>query len=162
MSQRKKRIVLSIEEKQRILEIKEENPKMTYSEIVDEFYKLTKKQISESSVQKIWANKENIRLGLDGKNSQPKSEISISKETIERIEEARRAEKPISESFVIAQAQKVVQQNKLNPEKYYFSPAWASNIMKGKIDDKSILKESKPKEIKVKKENTKIGVPLSV
>lgn len=141
MSTRKKRVVLPIEEKQKVLKIKEMHPEMKLSEIVEEYYNQSKQIISVATVQKIWANRESIRKGEDGPNGKSNSSVSISAETIKRIEMGRAVEMNITESYVIGQAQKVVQEFKLDPNQYYFSADWARDIMKGKVNDTIILKQ---------------------
>lgn len=154
MATRKKRVVLSIEEKQKVIKIKEAHPEMKLSDVVEEYYKISKQIISVAAAQKIWSNRDSILKGEDGKT---KGNISVSEETIKRVEEARAAEKEISVSFVIEQAQKVVQEYKLNGDQYYFSPDWAKDIMKGKANDTVILKSVQSTQ---KKENSRYSQSL--
>ena len=160
MAIRKKRVVLSIEEKKQLIQIKEAHPNMKFNEVIEEFYKINKKIVSVPTAQRIWSNREDILQGHDSTTESSHSNVSISEETIKRVDEARKEEKTISESFVISIAKKVVSENKLNANHYFFSADWARNIMKGKKDDKCILKksQSKKKESPCKKEiQTKQG-----
>lgn len=154
MATRKKRVVLSIEEKQKVIKIKEAHPEMKLSDVVEEYYKISKQIISVAAAQKIWSNRDSILKGEDGKT---KGNISVSEETIKRVEEARAAEKEISVSFVIEQAQKVLQEYRLNGDQYYFSPDWAKDIMKGKANDTVILKSVQSTQ---KKENSRYSQSL--
>ena len=138
MSSNQKRSALTIKEKQMIVEIKENNPELKLKDIKEEFYSKTKRIISDATISKVLRNKESVKRGENISNINP-SDISISKETIQLVDDARNEEKEVSESFVIKQAEKVVRTHKLNPSEYYFSGDWARNILKGKVDDQSIL-----------------------
>lgn len=140
MPQKRTRTVLSLEEKKKVVKIKEENPTFTLNEVAEAFYKLSKKVVSPTTVGSIWNNRQAIMNGLPYNLKGKKQNISISTETMYKIAEVEASHKEISESTVIELAQKVVLENKLDPKLYFFTPAWAHAIMKGKIDDKSILK----------------------
>ena len=140
MPQKRTRTVLSLEEKKKVIKIKEDNPTFTLNEVAEAYYKQSKKVISQTTVGTIWNNRQAIMSGLPYNMKGKKQDISISAETMCKIEEAEASHKTVSESLVIELAQKVVLEHKLDPKLYFFSPAWARGIMHGKVDDKSILK----------------------
>lgn len=133
---------LSTEQKKLIIKIKEDNPGFSFSDVAEEFYKKTKVVVSVSSVSLYWRNRSAIKSGLPFNLKQP-ANISISEETILKIEEAEKQGKEISESNVIEFAQKIVLDYKLDPSKYHFSPEWARGICRGHRDDVSILKANR-------------------
>lgn len=140
MPQKRTRTVLSLEEKKKVIKIKEDNPTFTLNEVAEAYYKQSKKVISQTTVGTIWNNRHAIMNGLPYNLKSKKQDISISLETMRKIDEVEAAQKSVSESMVIELAQKVVLEHKLDPKLYFFSPAWARSIMHGKKDDESILK----------------------
>lgn len=140
MPQKRTRTVLSPEEKKVVIRIKTDNPKLKLNDIAEEFYKQTKKVISVTTVCNIWNNRKAIMDGVPYKTKKPSQDISISLETIKRMEELEALDKPVSQSTIIELAQKVVLEHKLDPSLYFFSPSWAQAILTGKVDDQSILK----------------------
>lgn len=140
MPQKRTRTVLSPEEKKVVIRIKTDNPKLKLNDIAEEFYKQTKKVISVTTVCNIWNNRKAIMDGVPYKTKKPMQDVSISQETIKRMEELEALDKPVSQSTIIELAQKVVLEHKLDPALYFFSPSWAQTILTGKVDDQSILK----------------------
>lgn len=140
MSKKRTRVVLTNEEKKKIIRLKEANPAMTFVDIAEKYYTISKRLISNTTVCKIWANREAIMKDLPYGSKAPKTEVSISQETIRRVDEADAAHIPITESYVIEQAQKIVLEHKLDPSLFFFSADWARSIMKGQKDDVSILR----------------------
>ena len=140
MPQKRTRTVLSLEEKKVVIRIKTGNPKLKLNDIAEEFYKQTKKVISVTTVCNIWNNRKAIMDGIPYKTKKPAQDVSISQETIKRMEELEALDKPVSQSTIIELAQKVVLEHKLDPSLYFFSPSWAQTILTGKVDDESILK----------------------
>ena len=140
MPQKRTRTVLSPEEKKVVIRIKTDNPKLKLNDIAEEFYKQTKKVISVTTVCNIWNNRKAIMDGIPYKTKKPTQDVSISQETIKRMEELESLDKPVSQSTIIELAQKVVLEHKLDPSLYFFSPSWAQTILTGKVDDESILK----------------------
>ena len=128
MPQKRTRTVLSLEEKKKVIKIKEDNPTFTLNEVAEAYYKQSKKVISQTTVGTIWNNRHAIMNGLPYNLK------------MRKIDEVEAAQKSVSESMVIELAQKVVLEHKLDPKLYFFSPAWARGIMHGKKDDESILK----------------------
>lgn len=70
----------------------------------------------------------------------PRRKVSFIKRRYRRVDEADAAHIPITESYVIEQAQKIVLEHKLDPSLFFFSADWARSIMKGQKDDVSILR----------------------
>ena len=148
MSKRKTRVVLSPEDKKVVIRLKEKNPTQSFADIAEKYYEISKRVISNTTVCKIWANREAIMNNLPYNSKSVNKNISISEETIKRVDEADAAHLPISESFVIEQAQKVVVEHKLDPSLFFFSADWARSILKGQKDDVSILRSnSDPKRV---------------
>ena len=142
MSQKKSRVHLTNEEKKKIINLKETNPTLSLSEIAEKYYIMSKKLVSNTTVSTIWANREAIMNDLPYGSRARKRDVSISQETIRRIDAAEAAHIAITDTYVIEQAQKIVRENKLDPLQYYFSPDWARSIMKGHKDDISILRSN--------------------
>ena len=122
MPQKRTRTVLSPEEKKVVIRIKTDNPKLKLNDIAEEFYKQTKKVISVTTVCNIWNNRKAIMDGIPYKTKKPAQDVSISQETIKRMEELEALDKPVSQSTIIELAQKVVLEHKLDPSLYFFSP----------------------------------------
>lgn len=142
---------LTPDQKKLIVQIKEDNMALSYGEVAEEFYKRTKVTVSESSVCLFWKHRDQIKKGMPFLTRQPVN-VSISEETILKVEEAEKQDKEVTESDVLEFAHKVVQESKLDPRQYFFSPEWARGILRGKRDDVSIRKvqDNSPKEAEEK------------
>ena len=64
MPQKRTRTVLSLEEKKKVIKIKEDNPTFTLNEVAEAYYKQSKKVISQTTVGTIWNNRQAIMSGL--------------------------------------------------------------------------------------------------
>ena len=151
MSSTPNRKRLTLDQKKLIVQIKEDNMGLSYGEVAEEFYKRTKLTVSESSVCMFWKHRDHIKKGIPYSTRQP-VDVSISEETILKVEEAEKQDKQVTESDVIEFAQKVVRENKLEPSQYFFSPEWARGILRGKRDDVGIRmkQDNSPKKMEEK------------
>ena len=137
-------MVLSPHEKKEIITIKENHPEYKIADIAEEYYKRTKKTVSNSTISTILSNRDAIMSNQPyGKKSS--KVFSISTEVMYKVEEARANEKMVTEAFVIEKAWEQVRKHKLDESLYVFSTSWASNILKGVKDDVSIIKQKDKK-----------------
>ena len=144
MPQGRKRVGLSAQEKKEIISIKDAHPELKIADIAEEYYKRTKKTVSNSTISSILSNRDAIMSNQPyGKKSN--KVFSISTEVMYKVEEARANEKMVTEAFVIEKAWEQVRKHKLDESLYVFSTSWASNILKGVKDDISIIKQKNRK-----------------
>lgn len=137
-------MVLSLQEKKEIINIKEMHPEFKIADIAEEYYKRTKKTVSNSTISSILSNRDAIMSNQPyGKKSS--KVFSISTEVTYKVEEARANDKVVTEAFVIEKAWEQVRKHKLDESLYVFSTSWANNILKGIKDDVSIIKQKNRK-----------------